>query len=550
MITASASRGANLIALVSIIGVLAGIGVTFEASNRSGSIHGPLALATDGTHTYFQAGSSLYITDHAGRLQDSIPLPELGIEGDVVDMEAVGTEVYVVEGDTGHVSRCRLAARHCDTVTTAATARTFGTALDIAVDAQRSRLYVSAAARHSVDAYDLAGRHLFEISPEQRFLFPNEIVLLEDGGIAVADTNNHRIVAVSPAEGRSATLWEFSVRTDNASCGRVWPVSIKRDGDGRWWVISMDGGMKKGELLIFSSDGQPERRVDLPNGSDPINLAGTSDRMLVADFDGFRLFTVTPDSLTVEPFGDAAVLRDLEELRARQEHWTLVRKAAIAAIVLFALFGVIAVFLDSRATRKAQEQGRQIGKVNHPEQLIQARNALPPAGSDGIVWIGVDPRQKLLMKIVFFAVLGMLALQALLLAPFLADRRMLAMSLPMFLLPVAMYFFLRKMSGARIGIGKSLLHLVDVQGKRAEGPVSEAIYSNEALLLKGIMVNFRQFPKDALDRVVMPYLVEARKVGQFELVWQALKANHRRAIVILAALVFMLVSTGLLKLLA
>lgn len=549
MVELSDSQSANLIAVVSILGVLIGLGVSIEAGNQSGAIHGPLGLAANENHAYFQAGSSLYVTDHAGRLQESIPLAELGIQGNVVDMETVGEEVFMVEGDSGRVSRCRLAARECEAVAEVDIAPSFGTALDIAVDVERARLYVASAAGHRVDAYDLAGEPLFEIKPEKGFLFPNEIVLLDGGGIAVADTNNHRIVAVTAAE-RGDTLWEFSARTDLASRGRVWPASITADAAGNWWLINLNNGMKEGEVFVFSSEGQAKRRVELPAGADPLNLAAIEDRMLVADFDGFRLFTVGPGGQSVAPFGDAAARRVFEDLQATKSYWNLIRQAAFVLILIFAAFGAFAVFLDKRATRTAAEPGRRVGKVQHPEAIAQARNVLPPAGRDGIVWITMDPKQKRLIKVVFAVVLALLALQLIVVAPFFADSRILLMMLPMFLLPVFGFLFLRKMTGARIGIGASVLHLVDVQAKRAEGPVHEALYSDYALLLKGVMVNFRMFPKEALERAVMPFLTEARKVGQLELTWHVVKANRRLMMLGLGALVLMLASLGALKLMA
>lgn len=548
MVELSDSQSANLIAVVSILGVLIGLGISIEAGNQTGAIHGPLGLAADDKNAYFQAGTSLYSTDHAGRLQESIPLPELGIQGNVVDMEVVGAEVFLVEGDSGRVSRCRLAARECKAVAEVDIAPSFGTALDIAVDVERARLYVASAAGHRVDAYDLAGERLFEIKPDPGFLFPNEIVLLDGGGgIAVADTNNHRIVAVTAAE-QSDMLWEFSARTDLASPGRVWPASITGDTAGNWWLINLNNGMKEGEVFVFSSDGQPKRRVELPAGTDPIDLAAIEDRMLVADFDGFRLFTVAPGGLSVAPFGDAAVRRVFEDLQATKAHWTLIRQAAFVVILIFAAFGAFAVFLDKQATRKAAEPGRRVGKVQHPEAIAQARNLLPPAGRDGIVWITMDAKQKRLIKAVFAVVLALLVLQLIVAAPFFADSRMLLMALPMFLVPVLGFFFLRKMTGARIGMGNSVLHLVDVQAKRAEGPVYEAFYSDYALLLKGVVVNFRMFPKEALERAVMPFLAEAKKVGQLELMWRVVKANRRQMMLGLGALVLALVSLGALKL--
>lgn len=524
MITASGSRTANLIAVISILGVLIGLGVSVEAGNQRAAISGPLGLATDEERIYFQAGAALYTTDYQGRLQERLPLSELGLERTVVDMEAAGGELFLID-DGGRIHRCRPEARQCKAIGAAETARTFGTALDLAVDPAESRVFVASAAGHRVDVFGLDGTHLYEVEPRGGFLFPNELLLGEDGSLVVADTNHHRIVAVTPREGGSPIEWEFSARTELGREGRVWPAAMARDGAGDWWVVNMDNGMKRADVIAFSQEGRARQRVALPEGADPIEVAVAGERVLVSDFDGFRLFSVDVGTAAVEPFGDPDLRLALDELRATRLHWGVLRQGAFGVIVLFGMFGLIAVYLDRRDAQRALRRGRRPGDVRHPEQILAER--MPPAGPDGWVWITIDPRHERTFKIVFGVLLVLLAFQVLLVAPFLADPRMLPAGVLLLIVPVVFYALLRGFARTRIGLAESRLHVVDVQGRRAEGPVDEAIYSDQALLLKGVMVNFRMFPQQAVEQFVMPHLSSARRSGRLALVWEVLRANRR-----------------------
>src|SRR5690606_34719657 len=120
-----------------------------------------------------------------------------------------------------------------------------------------------------------------------------------------------------------------------------------------------DDGMVDGDLLVFSADGKPQQRVELPASADPIDLAPLGESMVVADFEGFGLFKVGQAEGRYEPFGDRALQRYLSESRRIRDGWRATRSITVASTLLMALLAGIALYLDRRALQVQRRELRQ-----------------------------------------------------------------------------------------------------------------------------------------------------------------------------------------------
>src|SRR3990172_9027860 len=198
------------------------------SADRAVSFEGPTQIHMDGNGViYILSNNTFYLHDKDGNLLDVIPVKKLGIEqfigdfwiyknGDIL-MRRPLPQKLTLSGEvemfarTGAGEQDKLPSgesvlQRCSMKTF--TCRTFGgagevydkiTPFHLYVDEKSGLTYLADTIAHRLLLLDKQGNIIKKSAPA--FLFPNELALEDDGLLYFADTNNHRIAAVSTEKG-------------------------------------------------------------------------------------------------------------------------------------------------------------------------------------------------------------------------------------------------------------------------------------------------------------------------------------------------------------
>jgi hypothetical protein len=208
-------------------------------------------------------------------------------------------------------------------------------AYSVYIDWQTDEVYISDTTRHLLRKYSSDGVEL--APPVGGFRFPNDLVV-HDGQLLVADTNNHVIRSV---QAESAVFAESLDRKDVVprvakSAGQRWPSRFARVGE-RWWVNNMQTNMDQGAIYVFDNDWQYVQRVELPADADPISILAVEGAVWVSDWNNDVVRTFSPSGEArahLQSKGLETILTASGEERRR---YTVVSYGGIALIVLLFL---------------------------------------------------------------------------------------------------------------------------------------------------------------------------------------------------------------------
>ena len=236
--------------------------------------------------------------------------------------------------------RCNLATSQC---------RRFGeegvdlkAAFGVFIDWETDEVYISDTTRHLLRKFSPDGTELVE--PVGGFKFPNQL-MLHDGELLVADTNNHVIRVLEPQTAGYADIRDSkSVVPAAASTARQrWPSHFARIGD-EWWVNNMRTGMNEGGIYVFDDAWQYLRRIELPDDADPISLLPVGDMVWVSDWnnDVIRRFSAAGEPL---PNLESAGLEQiLIKARAERRSYTMLSYAGVVLVVVLLLSLMVRAF--------------------------------------------------------------------------------------------------------------------------------------------------------------------------------------------------------------
>jgi hypothetical protein len=389
----------NSMAAIVIAGFIAIIASSLRIAVQTSDNTGPTALAigTDGK-IYTNIATTLYVLDESGILQDSIPLASLGLQrATLTDILALPDgRVLIGSGDAQDIQACDLQQHRCAPFIQSGSRPV--SAFKMAWDAQRRRVVVVDGERHRILAYDQEGVLSLESRGGQGGLkLPNTVHLTADDMAIIADTNQHRLVALD-AQSLSRKLWEMPTSNESGKFRRVWPTDFTATADHRYWVILDNDLLKNGDVLLFDADGNPVRRLDLPTDWDPIKLRARQTDVLLAGYGSVDLVKISLDGNVIAPFGDTVFRGVLAETRARREAsdrwWHLWIWVAIAPLVILA---GIAAWLDRKRS--------PLAATPQPATPV----ILPETGQ-GIYWLELDPKIARLWKFSRWLVYGMTVL--------------------------------------------------------------------------------------------------------------------------------------------
>jgi hypothetical protein len=373
----------NGLAIMVILGFIAVIANSLRVYRETSEAYGPTVLATDAAgKVYTSIAATLHVLDATGNHEESIPLPELGLHGaTLTDLLALPNgRLLIGSSDTVKIRSCDLAGRRCSPFIQSGSQPV--SAFKMAWDEQRQHLVVVDGERHRILVYDRDGALTLESRGGERGLqFPNTVQLTADDLAIVADTNQHRLVALD-AETLSLESREIPVTNQAGNFRRIWPTDFAMTTDQRYWVILDNDLLENGDVLLFDVSGKLLQRVDLPADWDPVKLLARPHDVLLAGYSSVDLVSITLDGKVIAPFGDAVFRGKLAEIRARRaasDRWW--RQWIWMAIAPLLVLAGIAAWLDWKNRRV----------TTTPAAAAPASVILPETGQ-GIYWLEPDPK--------------------------------------------------------------------------------------------------------------------------------------------------------------
>lgn len=349
----------HLAIIATIISLLLAVGVRLWAHGEAAAITGPTALrqAADG-QVYAVVADQLLVFTAQGEMTQRIPLSRFGLHEFVGDfwvnadrqillraqrpeggIARVLRVIFRIGGDGGDQNPPGQAALQWCPLSGAEPCRPFGPGFRstrtfrLAVEPATGAVLIADTAQHRL--LRLSAKGVLEaMSASGAFRFPNALLIAKDGLLHVADTNHHRIAAVSPAPARLGALHhEFKVQTDSSSPDRIWPMGIVQSADDALWTINAKENMAFGDVMVYEPDGRPRTKLTLPINADPLALLALKDRVLVADVRNFEINAFDLQGRPMRRFGDDEFFQAMDSLKRDKQRYDSISNWSLLALL-------------------------------------------------------------------------------------------------------------------------------------------------------------------------------------------------------------------------
>ncbi len=356
---------------------LASIALRFGTYYMAEKIKGPDHVSVAGESIGVHADNSLFILDREGNIIKQVDLDDLGIDGNVADLELLQDgSILIGSQEKGLIYRCDVSNLTCVEI---------GPPKDFAIQENfkfavyepNNTIYISDTNNNSLLTMDLAGGECQEVTAGDILSYPNDIAFDRNGLIYVADTQNHRIMTFERDKGWVSVKGDpitfkktgFPEKLKNppqnikdmrqalesiaaeaaATIQYTWPLSMKLGSDGNWWVVVSDGVINKSQLQVFSPSGERLQTVTLPAESIPVDIDSLGNDLLVADVNGMALLAVNNNTGQVLEFGSENFIKALDEIGSRKN---LYRKLRSWSLYLVVILGVALCLLALKLSRQ------------------------------------------------------------------------------------------------------------------------------------------------------------------------------------------------------
>lgn len=210
--------------------------------------------------------------------------------------------------------------------------------------------------RHQVLLVNAAGRI---VDRDTNYLFPNDALWHEDT-LYIVDTDNHRVRAYQPENGRLGTASTvFQLREHSEFDNRRFPIRLARTAD-HWWLVSTNMRMAKGEIVQLSTDWQPIQRVRHPDLDDVVALFPHRNRLLAAGFGADQVWQIEPNTLEVTTLQSDSLRQQIDTL---EQHYSKKRRGVHIWVAILALISAGFLFIGLRQSRPIKELEREAQEV-------------------------------------------------------------------------------------------------------------------------------------------------------------------------------------------
>ena len=448
--------------------------------------------------------------------------------------EANLTPIVPDEPESG-LFRCKLESLEC--VRFGEEGIDFKAAFSVFIDWQTDDVYISDTTRHLLRKYSSTGIEL--ASPASGFQFPNQL-MLRDGHLLVADTNNHVIHRLDPGSARFAERIDSKdvVPLDAKTYRQTWPSHFAPVGE-NWWVNNMQNAMADGGVYVFDRDWQYIQRLELPTDADPISILPVKDVVWVSDWnnDVVRRFTSAGEPLAnLDSPGLEAILILSREERFR---YTILSYVGFAAVAVMLLGLMVRAFAQS------------MNKTPVPRSA--KADSVNPSVESAPLHLEPDEKTRKRMD---RAVRIVGALSLLLVAPLiylfqLLDKPDMFVQLiiplaGMFAIVILIAWTNNASWGTAISLDGNTLTLRDHTGRLSSCPIRQVRYDDTAIATPDAVVilgrpKSRVYLLADIKERLLPRLGDAQKVGAIEMLKIQIELRHPQGIVTVLAIIGILV---------
>jgi hypothetical protein len=405
------------------------------------------------------------------------------------------------------------------------------------VDPVADTVYVSDTSRHALRSYSADGSELSSNTSGMKF--PNQL-LLHDGQLLVADTNNYRI-AVLEANGMGLPRESASIDVvprEAESRGERWPTYFARVAD-RWWVNNMRSDMRNGGIYVFDSDWQFIERLKLPVGADPIAILPFGSGSLISDWDNDRVYHVDTSGSLLADFTSAGLEELLNRSRDRRVFYKVVSWLGIM------LFALVLSGLVIKALSKPARNTRDQSSAANPKPVVLSQNW---------VWFSPDPavvrKVRMNARIAIAALILLVTALLVLIAVRAQWLVLLGLALPLAGLVAVMsaiYWMALALVRTRIGLRGNYIALQDHRGRESRSPLHRVVFSDSAIatpelavLLGGPQKSI--YDRRRLDEDLVPHLGNATRITEWQMQLRLVRLHRPTAVVLTMVLITSLVT--------
>lgn len=541
------------------------IAVKVWADGRVLDVGGPAQmLRAPSGQVYIQLGNRLLQHDSQGGFIRGIDLADLGItqliggiaffpDGDVLlrrgsdprslldKLRAYGRlknrrSIFDPEPGNG-LARCNLQELRCTPFGTPPV--DFRSTFHAYVEPQGDTVWFSDTPRHTLRKFSAAGEQLATLETGVRF--PNQL-LIDDGRLLVADTNNHRVAAFDvsgpdwPQQGSTIDV----IPGEAASRKERWPTHFARVGE-RWWVNNMRSNMRNGGIYVFDDDWRFVERLALPDDADPIAILPFDSGALISDWDSLRVYRMDADGRRLDDFSSSGLEAALHDAREQRRFYAVVSWLGIGLFVLVLAGLVLRALVEPAAKKPAQS-------------AMAATGAAAPPGD----WVWFRPQPELVRKternarVALAAMVLMMAAVAILAIVRGQWLILLGLALPLAGLAAitgVMVWMTRAVLHTAIGLRGNQIALRDHRGRESRSSLNHVVFSDSAIATRHQAVLLGQprrsiYNRQQLEEQLLPRLGSATRISEWQMQKTLMRVRHPSAVLLVVVLLGSLVLGG------